>query len=86
MESLNCKYNHNQVGLFLWGNIPDEIINCEMFVEEILLKTHVFITPGFIFGTKGDRYIRISLCASETKLLEAKKRIELYQSVNPQTF
>jgi hypothetical protein len=44
-------------------------------VEDILLKTHVFITPGFIFGSNGERYIRISLCADESTLTEAKRRI-----------
>jgi len=47
-------------------------------VEEILNKTHVFITPGFIFGENGQRYIRISLCATEKRLLEAKERLEKY--------
>jgi LL-diaminopimelate aminotransferase len=75
MEMLKCRYDKNQVGLFVWGRIPEEIINCELYVEEILNKAHVFITPGFIFGSKGDRYIRISLCANDVKLLEAKKRI-----------
>jgi LL-diaminopimelate aminotransferase len=83
MQLLNCKYNKNQVGLFLWGSIPDEIKNCEMFVEDLLLKTHIFITPGFIFGNKGNRYIRISLCAQEPLLLEAKKRIATYINTLP---
>ena len=78
MDILGCEYNKNQVGLFLWGRIPEEIINCELYVEELLIKAHVFLTPGFIFGSKGDRYIRISLCANENNLLEAKKRIETY--------
>ncbi len=82
MDTLGCEYNNKQVGLFLWGRIPKEIINCELYVEELLTKAHVFLTPGFIFGSKGDRYIRISLCANETNLLEAKKRIELYLNQN----
>jgi aspartate/methionine/tyrosine aminotransferase len=75
MVMLNCRYEKSQVGLFVWGRIPEEIINCEMFIEEILNETHVFITPGFIFGKNGERYIRISLCAGEKKLLEAKERL-----------
>ncbi len=75
MDLLNCNYNKNQVGLFVWGRIPDEIKSCELFVEELLIKAHVFITPGFIFGVKGGRYIRISLCAKEPVLSEAKNRI-----------
>jgi LL-diaminopimelate aminotransferase len=75
MEILKCRYDKNQVGLFVWGAIPDEIGSCEAYVENILQKTHVFITPGFIFGKNGERYIRISLCATESKLEEAKDRI-----------
>jgi aspartate/methionine/tyrosine aminotransferase len=75
MELLNCRYEKSQVGLFLWGRIPEEIKKCETYVEDILTRSHVFITPGFIFGENGERYIRISLCASEKRLLEAKERI-----------
>ena len=75
MDLLKCRYDKSQVGLFLWGRIPDDISSCEMYVEDILLKSLVFITPGFIFGKKGERYIRISLCATEEKLIEAKNRI-----------
>jgi LL-diaminopimelate aminotransferase len=75
MELLNCRFNKDQAGLFVWGRIPDETGNCEAFVEEILNKAHVFLTPGFIFGHMGERYIRISLCADNERLKEAKKRI-----------
>jgi LL-diaminopimelate aminotransferase len=75
MNTLNCRFDRNQTGLFVWGRIPEEITSCEQYVEEILNKANVFITPGFIFGSRGDRYIRISLCADEKTLLEAKKRI-----------
>ena len=75
MDILDCRYDKNQVGLFLWGRIPENIKSCEEYIEEILNKTHVFITPGFIFGDNGERYIRISLCANEERLKEAKERI-----------
>jgi LL-diaminopimelate aminotransferase len=78
MKLLNCSYDKSQVGLFIWGRIPEEIEECETYVEDILMKALVFITPGFIFGKNGERYIRISLCATEEKLNEAKKRIENY--------
>jgi LL-diaminopimelate aminotransferase len=78
MELLKCKYDKSQVGLFVWGSIPEEIQECESWVEELLMKTLVFITPGFIFGKNGDRYIRISLCATEERLNEAKKRITAF--------
>jgi LL-diaminopimelate aminotransferase len=75
MDILDCRYDKNQVGLFLWGRIPESIKSCESYIEEILNKAHVFITPGFIFGENGERYIRISLCANEERLMEAKERI-----------
>jgi LL-diaminopimelate aminotransferase len=75
MNTLNCRFDRNQTGLFVWGRIPEEITSCEQYVEEIMNKANVFITPGFIFGSRGERYIRISLCADEKTLLEAKKRI-----------
>jgi aspartate/methionine/tyrosine aminotransferase len=76
MGLLKCKYDKSQVGLFVWGRIPEEIPDCESYVENILLKALVFITPGFIFGKNGERFIRISLCATEEKLNEAKNRIQ----------
>lgn len=76
MDILNCKYDKTQVGLFVWGRIPEDITGCEIYIGEILNKSHVFITPGFIFGENGERYIRISLCASEKRLREAKERLK----------
>jgi hypothetical protein len=78
MDALNCHYDKSQVGLFVWGRIPEEIINCEVYIEEILNTSHVFITPGFIFGEMGQRYIRISLCATEKRLEEAKERLKIH--------
>ena len=75
MQLLNCRYDSSQAGLFVWGAIPDKIESSEEWIEDILQKTHVFITPGFIFGKNGERYIRISLCTTEERLTEAKERI-----------
>lgn len=75
MDLLKCQYDKKQTGLFVWGRIPEEIINCEDYIENILNKVNVFITPGSIFGENGKRYIRISLCASENRLTEAKERL-----------
>ena len=80
MDALNCRYDKKQSGLFLWGAIADKIESCEEYVENILQKAHVFITPGFIFGKNGERYIRISLCATEEKLQEAKERLVKYMN------
>jgi aspartate/methionine/tyrosine aminotransferase len=82
MELLKCNFDKNQVGLFVWGRIPDEIESCEAFVEEILNKAHVFLTPGFIFGSQGNRYIRISLCADNERLEEARRRIKNHSYLN----
>jgi LL-diaminopimelate aminotransferase len=79
MEILGCSFAKSQAGLFVWGHIPEEINSCEMYVEDILNKTHVFITPGFIFGENGERFIRISLCANEKRLHEAKERLEMFK-------
>ena len=76
LETLQCTYNKSQVGLFVWGRIPDHYQQVEDLTEAILHKAHVFITPGFIFGSNGARYIRISLCCDEQKLAEALDRIK----------
>ncbi len=76
MDVLGCTYDKQQVGMFLWGKIPDSIQNVEDLTERVLHEARVFITPGFIFGTNGERYIRISLCAKEEKIKEALERIK----------
>ena len=75
MRTLGCNFDTNQVGMFLWGRIPDSYNDVEELTERVLHEARVFITPGFIFGSNGKRYIRISLCAKEEKLAEALKRI-----------
>lgn len=75
MDRLNCTFSPNQVGMFLWGRIPDCYSNAEELTELVLHKARVFITPGGIFGSNGKRYIRISLCADEEKFNEALQRI-----------
>lgn len=76
MTTLGCTYNPNQVGMFLWGKIPAHYNDVEELTEKVLHEARVFITPGFIFGTNGKRYIRISLCAKVEKLAEALERIK----------
>jgi len=77
MRTLGCTFDKSQVGMFLWGKIPDRYKNCEELTEKVLHEARVFITPGFIFGPKGDRYIRISLCAKDERIREALERIRL---------
>lgn len=76
MQALGCTYDASQVGMFLWGRIPEECADAEQLTEKVLHKARVFITPGFIFGSNGARYIRISLCAKEAKMREALERID----------
>ncbi len=76
MDVLGCTYDKNQVGMFLWGKIPANIQNVEDLTERVLHEARVFITPGFIFGSNGERYIRISLCAKEEKIQQALERIK----------
>lgn len=76
METLGCTIDKDQSGLFLWGKISDKYKEAESLTEKILNEAKVFITPGFIFGDKGKKYIRISLCAKDEILVEADKRIK----------
>lgn len=76
MDAMGCSYAHGQQGLFLWGRIPDIEESAELFADKILSQARVFVTPGFIFGSAGNRYLRISLCANESLLSEALNRIQ----------
>jgi len=78
MSLLGCSYDLNQVGLFVWGKLPAEVVSSESLVDDLLRHARVFLTPGFIFGSNGERFIRISLGASVEKLQEACRRIEEY--------
>ncbi len=75
MDALGCRCRPGQQGLFLWGRIPDSEVSAEAFADRILAEKRVFITPGFIFGKAGERYIRISLCAPQPVLEAALERI-----------
>lgn len=76
MHVLGCSFDKKQTGLFLWGKIPENCISSESIADEVLYGAHVFITPGFIFGSNGERFIRISLCCDEQTLNEALDRIK----------
>lgn len=75
MQALGCTYDDSQVGMFLWGKIADKYAHAEQLTERALHEARVFITPGFIFGSNGERYVRISLCAQDDKMQEALRRI-----------
>lgn len=73
-KKLGCTFDENSVGLFVWAKLPAGINSAEKFIDEILYKKHIFITPGTIFGTNGEGYIRFSLCVTEAKIKEAIER------------
>lgn len=79
MDLLGAVYDKNAVGLFVWAKVPDDAEDVETWLDRILYEAKVFITPGFIFGTNGSRYIRISLCGTVEKFQEALKRIKTLQ-------
>ena len=74
-EKLGTTYDKNSVGLFIWARVPENIKNVDVFVDELLYKKNIFITPGKIFGTNGNKYIRISLCTKKSVLEEALNRL-----------
>ncbi len=76
MHALGCTYDERQVGMFLWGKIPDSATGSEAIADKVLYEANVFLTPGFIFGSNGERYIRISLCCKNETLREALERIK----------
>lgn len=80
MDLLNCKYDKSQVGLFVWGKLPESVVSSKDFIDDILYNARVFITPGVIFGSNGEGYIRISLGASVEKMEEAYNRILTYNT------
>lgn len=75
MDALGCRYDPDQVGMFVWARIPDRYRDSAELADEVLYGKHVFITPGLIFGSRGTRYVRISLCCNEHMLDEALHRI-----------
>ena len=73
-EKLGCEVYAAGVGLFVWAKLPEGIESAEKFIDEILYEKHIFITPGTIFGSNGEGYIRFSLCVKEEKVQEAIDR------------
>jgi len=67
LDQLNCVYTKNQVGMFIWARLPDGVTAVD-FVDHLLYKQHIFVSPGFIFGPKGSDFIRVSLC-NDVKIL-----------------
>lgn len=76
LRLLQCKFSTEQAGLFVWARIPAGYKDGYALSDEVLYQSNVFITPGAIFGSAGDKYVRISLCATVQKLEEAIGRIK----------
>jgi aspartate/methionine/tyrosine aminotransferase len=76
MQAMGCRYDEQQSGMFLWGKIPDTEAGGEALADRILYEANVFITPGFIFGSAGNRYVRLSLCCRNERLAEALIRVK----------
>ncbi|GAB3576382.1 aminotransferase class I/II-fold pyridoxal phosphate-dependent enzyme [Spirosoma luteolum] len=75
LDALGCTYATDQEGLFIWARLPDSVESAEALVDRLLHTNHIFIAPGFIFGPKGERYIRVSLCVPKERILEAVNRL-----------
>jgi aspartate/methionine/tyrosine aminotransferase len=76
LKLLNCKVSDKQAGLFIWAEVGKDFEDGFKLSDHILYEANVFITPGGIFGSAGNKYVRISLCSSETTLAQAYKNIE----------
>lgn len=74
-EKLHCTFDKNSVGMFVWAKLPAGIKSSEEFIDRILIEKNIFITPGTIFGSNGEGYIRFSLCIKEEKIAEANGRL-----------
>jgi aspartate/methionine/tyrosine aminotransferase len=73
-EKLGCEVYKEGVGLFVWAKLPAGITSAEDFIDKILYEKYIFITPGTIFGSNGEGYIRFALCVKEEKIEEAIRR------------
>ncbi len=76
LNAVGCTWDKKQEGMFLWGKLPDSVESAETLVNNLLTEKHVFIAPGFIFGPKGQRYIRLSLCMPKERIWEAVERLK----------
>jgi len=76
LDVLKCNYSKKQAGLFVWAKVNERFKDCYDCSDFVLHNSYVFITPGGIFGNAGEKYIRVSLCATEEKIDEAIKRVK----------
>jgi LL-diaminopimelate aminotransferase len=83
LDLLECSYDRNQVGMFVWAKTPTYYPDAYQLSDAILDATDVFITPGGIFGSQGNGYVRISLCSEVATFREARERVAAYKAKNP---
>jgi aspartate/methionine/tyrosine aminotransferase len=83
LEGLGCQYSKKQAGLFVWAKVPEGISDGYALSDLLLYRANVFITPGGIFGSAGNNYIRVSLCAPEEKIMESFERIKQAGFIKP---
>jgi LL-diaminopimelate aminotransferase len=76
LHLIKASFNKHQAGMFVWASIPDNYKDGFELSDEVLHNANVFITPGGIFGSNGNKYVRVSLCNTEEKILEAIERIK----------
>jgi aspartate/methionine/tyrosine aminotransferase len=81
LRKLECTWKDGQVGMFVWAKIPDHIPDVEKWVDKILYEYKIFITPGFVFGDKGKRYVRMSLCSDIDMFQKAMDRLKDYKNI-----
>ncbi|MFP5438670.1 MAG: pyridoxal phosphate-dependent aminotransferase [Bacteroidia bacterium] len=80
-DKLGCTYNRDTAGLFVWAKLPEGLENAEAYVDRILYDKHIFLTPGTVFGSAGEGYVRFSLCATEETISEAISRFDKVESL-----
>jgi aspartate/methionine/tyrosine aminotransferase len=78
LDKLGCSYDRSQTGLFIWAKVNPEIGASEKLADHLLYQKQIFVTPGFIFGDKGEKYIRTSLCVKQEVLEKVLERLESF--------
>jgi LL-diaminopimelate aminotransferase len=86
LNGLGCRFSKMQAGLFVWAKVPEGISDGYAMSDLLLYNANVFITPGGIFGTAGDKYVRVSLCASEEEISESFRRIREAGFIKPEKY
>jgi LL-diaminopimelate aminotransferase len=81
-DVLECTYDTNAVGMFVWAKLPEDITSAEDYVDKLLYENDLFIAPGTIFGSNGEGYVRFSLCIEEEKIKEVLARINVDSAIH----